>query len=399
LGEKTSEERRQAMSRGDGRVFLRGTTYWCAYNLRGVEHRESTGTSDEKQAGKFLKARLREVGADLLGARTFVTPRASRLTVAQLCEALKADFELRGKLSPQSASHLRRVSADFGECRAVELSAERIDKYVEQRLADGDRPATVNRATQMLGQCFALAIRRGHLSRAPYVRHLSEAGNARQGFFSERELAAVISHLPEDLQDFARFAACTGMRKGEIASLTWNDIEGDVLTLRGENSKNGESRSIPLVGQLAEIAKRRQSTRRVEVNGTTQLCNFIFHRKGLPVAEFRKSWQSACIAAGVGAMVCSTCRNSGPEKRCPTCKSAREYSGKIFHDLRRQACRSMVQAGVPQATAQRISGHKSSSMFQRYAIICTDDLRTALEKTEAYRETAAKQKVVAIGRG
>ena len=66
----------------------------------------------------------------------------------------------------------------------------------------------------MVGQAYALATKRAKLSRAPYIRHLSETGNARQGFFSESDLAAVISHLPADLQDFARFAAPTGMRKG-----------------------------------------------------------------------------------------------------------------------------------------------------------------------------------------
>jgi integrase len=371
--------------RGDGRVFQRGQIFWVAYSLRGVEHRESTGTSDEKQAGKFLKARLREVGADLLGARTFVTPKASKLTVGELCEALKADFELRGKLSAQNASHLRRVSADFGEYRAVELTAERIDRYIETRLADktgpngehipGDRPASVNRATQILSQCYALAIRRGHLSRAPHVRHLSEAGNARQGFFSEQELAAVTEHLPEDLRDSTRFAAATGMRKGEISSLTWSDVDGDVLTLRGEHSKNGEPRSIPLVGELAEIIERRKAARQVKENGTTRMVEFIFHRAGEPVARFNKSWKTACKKAGV--------------------------AGRLFHDLRRQACRSMSQAGVPQQIAMRISGHKTASMYARYNIVCTDDLRTALEKTQTYRDAeAAKQpqKVVSMGR-
>ena len=175
--------------RGDGRVFLHGQMFWCAYNLRGKEFREST---DENTAKRFLKARLREVGADLLGARSFVTPRTSKLTVAELVEALRADFELRGKLSAQNASHLRRVEADFGDVRATSLTAEEIDKYVSARLADktgpkgesipGDRPASINRTTQVLSQCFTLAIRRGHLARAPHIRKLNE-DNVREGFF------------------------------------------------------------------------------------------------------------------------------------------------------------------------------------------------------------------------
>ena len=42
------------------------------------------------------------------GARSFVTPRANKLTVADLVEALRGDFELRGKLSKQNGGHLAR---------------------------------------------------------------------------------------------------------------------------------------------------------------------------------------------------------------------------------------------------------------------------------------------------
>lgn len=161
------------------------------------------------------------------------------------------------------------------------------------------------------------------------------------------------------------------MRKGECCSLTWSDIEGDVLTLRGENAKNGEARSVPLVGKLSEIIERRKAVRQVEENGTARMVEFIFHRDGQPVGEFRKSWKAACKKAGI--------------------------SGRLFHDLRRSAVRNMTQAGVPQAVAMKVSGHKTPSMFQRYNIVATDDLRTALERTEQYRETeAAKQKVVGI---
>jgi len=76
--------------------------------------------------------------------------------------------------------------------------------------------------------------------------------------------------------------------------LTWSDVEGDVLTLRGENSKNDEARTIPLAGELGEIIKRRQAARRVEENGTVCMVELIFHRDGRAVQEFRKSWATAC---------------------------------------------------------------------------------------------------------
>src|SRR5258707_1253725 len=126
--------------RGDGRIYKRGNTYWICYYLRGQQFRESAETSDEKQAGKFLKARLREVGADLLGARVFTTPKACKLTVGELLDALKAKYELEGKASRQNLSHLKRADGDFGNCLAMALSTEKIDAYKKERLAEKRGP-------------------------------------------------------------------------------------------------------------------------------------------------------------------------------------------------------------------------------------------------------------------
>jgi hypothetical protein len=121
--------------RGNGRVFLRGETWWIAYCLRGKEYRQSAKTQDPKVAEKFLRGRLKEVHADEIGARPFTTPKATRLTLHDLLEALRADYVLRGKNSVQNLSHLKRADQDFGEYRAMALTAEEIDSYVEKRLA------------------------------------------------------------------------------------------------------------------------------------------------------------------------------------------------------------------------------------------------------------------------
>ena len=55
----------------------------------------------------------------------------------------------------------------------------------------------------------------------------------------------------------------------------------------------------------------------------------------------------------------------------------------------------MIRAGVPQAVCQKISGHRTASMFQRYAIVAESDLAQALEQAQAYRETD-KAKIVAM---
>ena len=55
----------------------------------------------------------------------------------------------------------------------------------------------------------------------------------------------------------------------------------------------------------------------------------------------------------------------------------------IFHDLRRSAVRNLMAAGVNQSVAMRATGHQTISVFQRYRIVSDDDVRAALERTQA----------------
>jgi integrase len=357
--------------RGDGRIFLRGTTYWASYYLRGKEFRESTGETEPDRAAKFLRNRLKEVHADDIGATTFITPQQRRLTVHDLLETLKAKFEMNGQDSAQNLSHLKKADEDFGHYLAMGLTPEHVDKYKTDRLGKHDKPATINRPLQMVRQAYRLAAKRGKVARVPSIELLSEEGNARRGFLEPAQFRNLLAALPDDgLRDFCEWAYITGQRKSEIAQLRWSMIEGTELRIPGDICKNGRPRTIPLSSDLAAIVERRKGARRIEDNGTARIVEFIFHRDGKQVREFRKSWATARKTAKVSA---------------------------LFHDLRRSSIRNAIQAGVIPQVAKKLSGHISDAVFARYNILTTDDLRVALEKTKEYREKeATKRKVVAM---
>src|ERR1039458_7414531 len=107
--------------RGTGRIFHRkGSTFlWCSYYLRGKEYRESTGETDHNKAEKFLKRRLKEVGADQIGAKAFVGPQQERVKISELLDPLEADYKLRAKDSMQARSNFKRVRPDVGLPRAL----------------------------------------------------------------------------------------------------------------------------------------------------------------------------------------------------------------------------------------------------------------------------------------
>lgn len=96
-------------------------------------------------------------------------------------------------------------------------------------------------------------------------------------------------------------------------------------------------------------------------------------------------------------MICPRCGSEGTVRRCETCKTATRYSGKIFHDFRRTAARNMIEAGVPQAVAMKITGHRTDSMFRRYAIVNEEQKREALQKTQEHLATSKRRKVVRMG--
>ena len=386
-------------ARSQGRIFQRkGTSmWWCAYYLHGTEYRQSTGQTDRGRAQKFLNHKLDEVGAARSGKAAFIGPKQERVKVNELLDALQANYELNGNDSPQFKSHLKHIRSQFGTWRALEIGAEEVNRYIQKRLAAGAAPATINRSTQLLGQAFKLAVENRILSDAPKIRHLSEKGNVRQGFFSDAEFHALAEHLPAYLRDFTRFGYLTGWRKGEIASLRWEDVDSDVIRLRGENAKNGEGRSITLDGELGELIERRKSDRQVKTEGSTMLAAFVFHNEGNPIGDFRKAWATACAASGLGRFICDRCKTTVEGHKCRECGTEATYSGHIFHDFRRTAVRNMVRAGVREKVAMTISGHKTRSIFDRYNIVNEDDLRDAMQRTQTYlRDSADEQKRPAV---
>lgn len=348
---KTKAERK----RGEGRVFLRGETWWCSYYHNGREIRESAKTTDERKAWRLLRERLRKAGTP-----EFIGPAAKRVTFADLTTLLLTDYRLNGRRSIVHAErHTRRLADTFGMDRALDITAERIGAYTVARLQEGAKPASVNRELAALRRMFALAVKAGRLPHRPHIAMLAE-DNAREGFLEPADFEAVRAHLPPDLADAATFAYLDGWRKGEVRSLEWRDVAleradgsivGGVIRLRREHSKNKRGRVLVLQGALLEVIARRAAARRLD-------CVHVFHRDGRPLGDFRKAWSRACAAAGL--------------------------CGQLFHDMRRSAVRNMVRAGVPERVAMAISGHKTRAVFDRYNIVSEADLAEAATRVSGY---------------
>jgi len=372
--------------RKDGTLFrYEGVATWySSYYQKGVERRRSTKKTDLKAARKVHRGFLDALAAERDGGKVLPAPMAARTTVGQLLDDLGADFRLRGvKWWKRAAkSYVALLRERLGDTRAAKLVPADVDRYIEARLAEGYAAASVNRQTGLLRQALRLAHERGTLAHVIKVRRLPER-NARQGFLERADIDKVIAALPDDLQDFTRFAYLTAWRRGELVSLKWSDVDrdGGVIRLRPEHSKNSHGRTIAIEGDLEAIIERRAKARIIpgrkgkagEPDEPDRVAEHVFHRDGQPVGDFRKSWAAACVAAGLYRVVGTN--PDGSEQREPS---------RLFHDLRRSGVRNMVRAGVRERVAMEISGHLTRSVFDRYNITSEEDLREAMKRTTAY---------------
>jgi integrase len=343
--------------RGFGRKYLRGDVVWIEYWHRGKQYRESTGQSGragERAADKLLKKRWQDIGRG-----RFVGPSEERVLLTELLDAVRVDYEINGRRSGWTlADRLEPLRLTFAGERAVDVTEERIARYTQARLTEGYAASSVNRELAALRRAFRLAVRQKRISVAPTITVLAE-NNARQGFVEPATFREIAQHLIAPLDDVAHFGYLTGARKNEVVTLAWSNVDRTrgLITIAREHSKNAEPRIIPLTPALATIIERRWKARTITHPSGTVLADLVFHRDGRRVGSFRKAWASACKAAGV--------------------------PGLLFHDLRRSAVRNFERAGVSQAVAMKITGHKTASVYRRYRIVDERDVREALTKTEA----------------
>ena len=353
---------------GFGTLYQRSRVWWIRYSYEGKRHDESSKSANQRAAERLLRQRIKETGK---GRR--IDPTAEhRVRMAELFDALVTSYENNGRRSLRSLKfRLVPLRATFGQDRALNVTAARIAEYVRTRLAAGKARATVNRELAALKRALTLAVEQERLSSAPRIKMLAEAA-PRQGFVNPADFEAIVAALPDNLRDLARFGYLTGWRVGEIITLEWSDVdrEGRRITLRREHSKSGEPRAIPFVSTLALIIERRWTAREYRSAAGPGLASRVFHRGGKPIRDFRTSWREACKAAG--------------------------RPGLLFHDLRRSAVRNLMAATGDQAVAMKITGHKTASVFQRYRIVAEDDVRAALERTEAANRWAPARSVVAL---
>lgn len=347
--------------RGNGSLFRRGKNrvIWVSYYVNGKRIRESSGSTLEKDARELLRTRMAQVKRGRLPERD-----RERYTFKQLAALLTDDYAANGRKSTERAKiSIKKLESWFGDDRVVAITTGRIKSYVAGRFSEGAKAGTVRIELAALRRMFTLAAESWDgFEHQPHFPKVAP-GPARTGFFEEQDLRRVIANLPEELRPPILFAFLTGWRKSEVFNLRWRDVDLDagVVRLQVGETKNGEGRVLPFdaLPELADLIRNQKERTLVFERSTACVVQHVFHRNGRPMLDIRGAWQQACRQAGV--------------------------PGKLFHDFRRTAVRNLERAGVPRSWAMKLTGHKTESVYQRYAIVSEQDQRDGLARLAASR--------------
>ena len=156
-----------------------------------------------------------------------------------------------------------------------------------------------------------------------------------------------ISGYADHITPMVLIALNTGVRQGELFSLTWEQVDLRLKTFNvlAAHAKGNASRSVPLNDEALAVL---QSIRPKEPSGW---CSQVQS----PAGEFdnvRKAWREVTEDAKL------------PDLR--------------WHDLRHDFASQLVMRGVPLYVVQKLLGHATPAMTQRYAKLAPGALADAV---------------------
>jgi integrase len=196
-------------------------------------------------------------------------------------------------------------------------------------------PRSVNRKLKALLQCLNWAKRNQLISINPLadVQMLPERVYCRSRSFTGKEVERLLAVSPEGVREVWEMFLDTGMRKKEMATLRWKDVdfEDKKLTVRAEISKSHKERRIPMSERVVEILGN--------LFDSKQPAEMIF-----PSIGNRKDFYNGCYRE--------------LRKRCDQAS----IEGVDVHSFRRTFAVNRLQQGVSPAEVQKQMGHATANM-------------------------------------
>ncbi len=336
-------------------LYKRKNVWWMAITYQGKQIRRSTETANKKLAESVLaKVKVRIIEGKFFDVleekdRTFEEMMNRYMVEQEKKKALSSHIRDRGSLG-----HLLPF---FGEKVLSEITPKMIARYKAKRRQEEAAPATINKELGLMRHAFNIGIREWEWCREnPVARIAMEpVYNQVDHWLSEEKETKLLRASPQWLREIIIFALNTGMRRGEILALRWDDVDLACGTLVVMKSKNRERRTIPLNKSVFELLMSKQAR--------TPKHNPVFSTSKGTLLIGRNLMRSYYIAL---------------EKA--------EIQDFRFHDLRHTFATRLVQRGVDIYKVQRLLGHKTPAMTQRYAHHSPESLRDGVEVLDGQRK-------------
>jgi len=294
---------------------------------------------------------------DLVATGQPILPRVDRIRYEEASADLVEHYKTtEDRELGETEARLKHLDRFFASSRLVTITPDIVTRYAGARKDQGAANGTINRELSTLSKLLRLAAEHGKLLRTFVVKKLREA-DPRAGFVNRPQFDAIEAKLPLELQVAALVGYILGWRKREVLDLQRRNLDlTATLRLDPGSTKNREGRVAYLTPELhAALVSQVERVKALEKK-LERIVPWLFPHldsphAGTPILDPRKAWAQACKQAGL------------PEV--------------LIHDLRRSAVRNMEKVGVPRSVAMKISGHKTESVYRRYAIVSDADLKAA----------------------
>jgi integrase len=322
-----------------------GTTWYVDFRHKGRRIQRALG-KDRKLAEKAaLKIEL-----EVFEGKFFPNRKKLKVRFKEFADKYIEEHSKRKKRTwPRDLGSLNKLLPVFGDMYMEYITPKMVDDYRQRREKEGVKPSTVNREHALLKHMFTKAIEWELVKDNPAKRVKMAKETPRVRFLTEIEkdnlLQAVKCSHADYLEPIVITALNTGMRKGEILGLKWEDVDFNRRVVRVRQTKTDQLREVPMTDWLYEILWEWRQKRLA--------FRYVFNDiNDKPIKSFRTAWEVALEKAGI--------------------KDFR------FHDLRHTFASYMRMAGMDIMSIKEMGGWKTLDMVDRYSHISTERKRAEI---------------------